>query len=72
MGGRENDFAFIKELLDRTIIEMEIFMMRAEQIRDMPQSNALLPRLEKLEICLRDVRPRHDLISLQRLAEHLW
>lgn len=71
MAGREKDFAFIKELLDRAIVEMETFITRAELIRDMPQSNALLPRLEKLEIFLKDARPKHDLGPLQRLAERL-
>jgi hypothetical protein len=71
MAGREKDFAFIKELLDRAIVEMETFAARAELIRDMPQSNALLPRLEKLELFLRDARPKHDLGPIQRLVQRL-
>lgn len=71
MAGREKDFTFIKELLDRAIVEMETFAARAEMIRDMPQSNALLPRIEKLELFLRDARPKHDLGPLQRLVGRL-
>lgn len=46
MAGREKDFAFIKELLDRGLVDMETFIARAELVADMPQSNALSPRLE--------------------------
>lgn len=48
MAGREKDFAFVKELLDRGLVEMDTFIARAELVADMPQSNALSPRLEKL------------------------
>jgi hypothetical protein len=59
MAGREKDFAFIKELLDRGLVEMETLISRMELIIGMPQSNALLPRLEKLETYLRGAsRPR--------------
>jgi hypothetical protein len=49
MAGREKDFAFIKELLDRRLVEMEIFVARAGLVADMPQSDALLPHLERLD-----------------------
>lgn len=49
MAGREKDFAFIKELLDRGLVEIDTFIARAELVADMPQSDALSPRLEKLE-----------------------
>lgn len=57
MVGREKDFAFIKELLDRRPIKMETFISRAELVADMPQSNALSPRLEKREAYLKAARP---------------
>ena len=41
MAGREKDFAFIKELLDRGLVDSETFVARAELVADMPQSNAL-------------------------------
>ena len=45
MAGREKDFAFIKELLDRGLADIETFVPRAILVADMPQSNALSPRL---------------------------
>jgi hypothetical protein len=71
MAGREKDFAFIKELLDRGLIEMETFVVRAELVVDMLQSNALLPRLEKLDAYLKVARPRHDLSLVQQLMARL-
>lgn len=49
MAGRENDFVFIKELLERGMVDLETFIARAELVADMPQGDALRPRLE---ICL--------------------
>ena len=71
MAGREKDFAFIKELLDRGLLEMETFIARAELVVDMPQSNALSPRLEKLEAYLKVARPAHDVRPIQRLLTRL-
>ncbi len=71
MAGREKDFAFIKELLDRGLMEMETFVARAELVADMPQSNALRPRLEKLEAYLKVACPEHDVRSGQRLLARL-
>lgn len=71
MAGREKDFAFIKELLDRGLVDMETFISRAELIADMPQSNALQPRLEKLEAYLKVARPAHTLGPIQQLLRHL-
>ena len=71
MAGREKDFAFIKELLDRGLMDMETFIARAELIADMPQSNALRPRLEKLETYLNATRLAHNVRFIQRLLTHL-
>ena len=71
MAGREKDFAFIKELLDRALVEMETFIARAELVADMPQSNALSPRLEQLEVYLKAGRPAHDMRAIQRLLTRL-
>jgi hypothetical protein len=60
MAGREKDFAFIKELLDRGLMDIETFVARAELVADMPQSNALSPRIEKLEAYRKAARPAHD------------
>lgn len=71
MAGREKDFAFIKELLDRGLAEMKTLIVRAEQVADMPQSDALSPRLKKLEAYLRSARPAHDVRPIQQLLTRL-
>lgn len=71
MAGREKDFAFIKELLARGLLEMETFIARAELVAAMPQSDALLPRLEKLEAYLKSARPAQDAQPVQRLLKRL-
>jgi hypothetical protein len=71
MAGREKDFAFIKELLDRGLVDMNTLIARAELVADMPQSNALSPRLEKLEAYLKAGRPSHDVRSVQQLLARL-
>ena len=43
MAGREKDFTFIKELLERGLADMKAFTSRAETMRDTPQIDALLP-----------------------------
>ena len=71
MAGREKDFTFIKELLDRGLADMEAFISRAATISDMPQSAALLPRLEKLEGHIKSARSSLNLRPLQRLIADL-
>jgi hypothetical protein len=46
MAGREKDFAFIKELLDRGLVDTNTLIARAELVADMPQS-APCPRASK-------------------------
>lgn len=48
IAGREKDFVFLKELFLRECIFIEIFLERAELIKEMPQSEILIPRLENL------------------------
>lgn len=71
MAGREKDFTFIKELLDRGLADINAFASRAETMRDTPQSAALLPRLEKLVSYLTSARSSLDLSLLQRLVADL-
>jgi hypothetical protein len=71
MAGREKDFIFIKELLDRRLLDMGTFLTRAELIAEMPQSNALLPRLEKLEDYLKTAGPTEDAHRLRQLITSL-
>jgi hypothetical protein len=47
MAGREKDFTFIKELLDRGLVEMETLIEHAGLVADIPQGDALVPRLER-------------------------
>lgn len=71
MAGREKDFAFIKELLDRGLVDMETLIARAALVADMPQSDALVPRLERLEAYLKAARPAHDVRPVQHLLSRL-
>lgn len=71
IAGREKDFAFIKELLDRGLVEMETLIERTGLVADMPQSDALSSRLEKLEAYLKSARPAHDVRPIQQLLKRL-
>ncbi|HEX8072058.1 MAG TPA: DUF6036 family nucleotidyltransferase [Pyrinomonadaceae bacterium] len=71
MAGREKDFTFIKELLNRGLADMVTFLSRAETILDMPQNAALLPRLESLVGYLKSARSSLDLSLLQQLVAKL-
>ena len=48
IAGREKDFVFLKELLIREIISLDVFLERAKLVAEMPQSEILIPRLETL------------------------
>lgn len=71
MAGREKDFTFIKELLNRGLVNLGTFIARAELVADMPQSDALSPGLEKLEAYLKVARPPHDVRPVQQLLARL-
>jgi hypothetical protein len=71
MAGREKDFAFIKELLDRGLADMWTFVERAALVADMPQSDALLPRLEMFETYLKETRSALDVGPLKGLVKSL-
>jgi hypothetical protein len=71
MAGREKDFAFIKELLDRGLVEIDTFIARAELVADMPQTDALSPRLTKLEAYLKAARAAHDARPIRQLLTRL-
>lgn len=71
MAGREKDFAFIKELLDRGLADVETFITRSELVASMPQGDALSPRLEKLEAYLKAERPAHDVQPIHQLLKRL-
>jgi len=71
IAGREKDFTFIKELLNRGLADMVTFLSRAETILSMPQSAALLPRLERLLGYLKSDRFSPDLSQLRQLIADL-
>lgn len=48
IAGREKDFAFLKELFSHGYVSIESFFERVKLVQDMPQSDVLFPRLEKL------------------------
>jgi hypothetical protein len=71
MAGRDKDFAFIKELLDRGLINIGTFIERAALVVEMPQSNALLSRIERFETYLKDAHSTLDSRPFKQLAERL-
>jgi hypothetical protein len=71
MAGREKDFAFIKELLERGLAQMETLIDRAQLVADMPQRDALSPRLEKLDAYLKSARPAYDVRPIGQLLKRL-
>ncbi|MDQ3010430.1 MAG: hypothetical protein M3X11_06975 [Acidobacteriota bacterium] len=71
MAGREKDFAFILGLLERQLILLDTLIERATLVIDMPQRDALLPRLEKLEQHLRISYLSPGLQSLRKLIGRL-
>ncbi len=48
IAGREKDFVFLKELLIREVISLDVFLERAKFVAAMPQSEVLISRLETL------------------------
>ncbi|HKC62604.1 MAG TPA: DUF6036 family nucleotidyltransferase [Pyrinomonadaceae bacterium] len=71
MAGREKDFAFIKEVIERGLANLGAFVERAALVADMPQAAALLPRLESLLSYLRGVRTKIDVRPLRELTDRL-
>jgi hypothetical protein len=48
IAGREKDFVFLKDLFLSDVISMEVFIERAKLVKNMPQSEVLISRLESL------------------------
>lgn len=67
IAGHEKDFIFLKELFLREYISIETFLERAKLIKDMPQSEVLLPRLEKLSETL----PKNESVLVKRYISKL-
>lgn len=62
IAGREKDFVFLKELFLREYISIETFLERAELIKEMPQSDVLISRLENLARIL----PKEESLLIKR------
>jgi hypothetical protein len=71
MAGRDKDFAFIVGLLEGGLIELETFLERVALVIEMPQKDALLPRLAKLEDELRRAHGGYNLKAIQQLQSRL-
>ena len=71
IAGREKDYTFLKELCDRGLASIDVFAERAATVAQMPQRDALIPRLDALTLFFRDSRSRHDLRSVTRLVNDL-
>lgn len=71
MAGREKDFAFIVGLLEGGLLELETLLERVALVIEMPQKDALLPRLAKLEDELRRTHGNYNLRALQQLQTRL-
>ena len=63
MAGREKDFEFLRELLERGLCEFSILLARFELLREGVYANAVPDRLAKLAGCLR-AWGRDDLAKL--------
>ena len=67
IAGREKDYVFLKELFLRNYIAIDTFLERAKLIREMPQNEVLIPRLENLA----NVLPREESLSVKRFIREL-
>ncbi len=67
IAGREKDYLFLKELISREHISLEIFLERAKLVKEMPQSEVLIPRLENLLKIL----PKDEIFAVKNLIAEL-
>ena len=72
IAGRDKDFEFVKALLESELIRLDQFLERADLIRELAESAALVPRLERLESFISknstmlDARPIEEFIRRLR------
>ena len=71
IAGREKDFVFLRELLQRGLIEVERFVARVVTVKDMPQAVVLPDRIKGLLTAMRKERSSIDLRPLQQLGQEL-
>lgn len=67
IAGREKDFTFLKELFLREYIAIDGFLERAKLVKEMPQSEVLIPRLENLSKIL----PKHEGFLVKRFIAEM-
>lgn len=67
IAGREKDFAFLKELFLRQYISIETFLERAGLVKDMPQSEILIARLENLG----NILPKSESVRIKNFVAKL-
>lgn len=67
IAGREKDFVFLKELLLRELIKIDIFIERIRLVKGMPQETVLASRLESLEKYL----PKNEAVKIRQLLREL-
>ncbi len=67
IAGREKDFVFLRELFLREHISIEIFLERAKLVKEMLQSEVLIPRLENLV----DILPKKESLLAKNFVAKL-
>lgn len=67
IAGREKDFQFLKDGFERDLIDFEVFAGRLQSVKEMPQSEVLIPRLENFAKFLRKQKSAAQL--LRKLSE---
>ena len=67
IAGREKDYVFLRELIARDYITIDKFLERAKLVKEMPQSEILIPRLENLA----NVLPKDESLKVKRFVAQL-
>jgi hypothetical protein len=67
IAGREKDYVFLSELISHDYIKIDTFLERAKLVKEMPQSEILIPRLENLA----NVLPKDEKLKVKRLIAEL-
>jgi hypothetical protein len=71
MAGREKDFVFIRNLAERGLIDLATFADRTKLVLDMPQRDALRPRLQALLLHFGNRRTTFSLEPVRALIREL-
>ena len=67
IAGREKDYVFLRELILRDYIAIDTFLERAKLVKEMPQSEILIPRLKNLA----DALPKDESLKVKRFVNQL-